>query len=187
MVYITRRTPTERRTDKPLGKIIGHMQAFIYWLQREGDCTTIDIVIPDEWYCKWVQDFLIDWMKRVYATNYQKTYNQGADQGNKLHNQVFGAIDDVLADAKGKIAEVETRLNSLINDAKSRITTLDTNLSAFESRLRSSVARLEAFNKDIDIAFSELKKHKDNIRDLYYRVTTLEKEKSPLESLLKMR
>lgn len=186
MTYIRRKTPVERSTDKPLGKIIGHMQAFIFWLQKEQDCSTIDTVFVLGYPFSTIETMLINWQKEAYENNYQQVYNGGADEGNKLHEQVFGKFDTVIADYQARINKAKSDLNSLINKTERRITDVTSKLSAAETRIRSAFSKLDALDADMNVAYTELNKHMSNIRDLYDRVKELERQsKSPLLSLIK--
>jgi len=182
MPYITKKTPTPRTYDTPIGKMMGHLAEILEWLRWESYATQIDAIFPDWWPLGSVQSFLIDICKACYNALYQKAYDNGADKGNEINNQVMGWVDDakrkaesMVNDAKNYIetnliAPIRNQINNQISpalkDAQARINTLKTNVDNFASRLNTFQTKLNSMDDTLKTFDSKLQSYATRLSSL---------------------
>lgn len=160
--YVTHKAPTPRSGDTLLGKVMGYLSEMLFWADNEGKCSFVDVVVPDWFPINAVQGILWALFKKHYNANYQKQYNRGADQGNKIHNAVFGWIDDATKD-------VRDRLEAMLNDAKSKLQSQISELQRLADRYSSQLGELD----------SAKNKLLADVEDLDERLRALEAQKLP--------
>ena len=135
--YVTHKSPTARRTDTLLGKTIGYLSELLFWADLDGQCRFLDALVPEWFPISVLDDLFISILRGHYNRNYQKQYNRGADQGNKLHNAVFGWIDVAKKD-------ISNRFNKLLGDAKSRLQSQINELDRLTGQFKSQLGSLES-------------------------------------------
>lgn len=127
MVYATHRTPTARSKDMPIGRMMGYMSELQFYMDIEGKCGLIDALWAWEfWPLAGVDDFFINLFKRHYERNYQSVYNQGADRGNEINNQILGWVNDLKSQTFREILRQKTRLQDFIDELERRVSALET-------------------------------------------------------------
>ena len=183
--YVTHKTPEVRPEDSLLGKVLGYLSELLFWADIEGKCRFIDVVVPDEWWCKWVQDFFISIFKGHYNANYQTQYNRGADQGNKFHTAIFGWIDDAKSDLLGQIEATKRKIETeLISPIKAKIREIEPTVNDLLSRLKTAEATVGDVENRINDAVRDLEKHTKDIGELFDRLKEVETKVSTQGSSL---
>lgn len=177
MPYLTRRSETDciaqykrikGREPTWLGKLFGRASHELFYEQMEAWSTLIDFVIPDQWYCKWAQDFLITIVKKVYHGVSVTAYYWGANEG----DEIIGEIDDVIADTRRKIknaiSDARTLIErELINPLKTKINTeLEPKVRDLLSRINSAETTIKDAENRINEALTDVSNLKNNVASL---------------------
>lgn len=162
MPYITKRTPSTRPEDTPIGKVMGHLSEILEYLRWEGYAGIVDGLFPiDIFPLDIVQNTLIELCRLLYGLLYQQAYNKGADRGNEINKQIMGWLDDVKNQAFAKVDEAKAYIeNNLVKP--------------IERKLEVANSKLDELNKVIDTAKRMVLRHQELIDFLDRRVTTLE-------------
>lgn len=173
--YVTHKSPTPRSGDTLLGKVVGYLSELLFWADIEGKCRFVDVVVPDWFPINAVQGILWALFKQHYNASYQGQYNKGAEQGNKIHNAVFGWIDDATENLMAQINEAKRRIETdLINPIKAKIREIEPIVDDITDRIKTAEATVGKVEDRIDDARRDLEKHTGDIRELFDRVKTLE-------------
>jgi len=125
MPYITKRSPTPRAGDTPIGKVMGYLAELAEYTRWEALATSVDAVFPDWFPLGTVQGLLIAVCDAIYAALYQKAYNSAADRGNEINSQILGWLDDLKLEVQTYIDQARNRLQTLIDDLDARVKRLE--------------------------------------------------------------
>jgi methyl-accepting chemotaxis protein len=188
MVYITKKDDRTFRQyyDTHWGHVDDVSNAFgvtnhgLFYLQMEGWCKCIDVIIPDEWWCKWAQDFLISVVRTLYDLRADSAYYSGVDMG----MPIVAKVNDAITWARNQI-------NAAVTDMRDRI---DTEIiyplrikieNQIMPQLKRAQSSLDTFKTDIDKAISDVNTMKSNISSFDSSIKAFDGKLGSFDSKLK--
>lgn len=114
MVEITHRNPTPRATDTPVGKMLGYLSETQTYIKYEGFAEGVRAVwVFDFWPLSEVENALVGVVQWAYDNVFQASYNAGADQGNKISNEILAWVENLRTEAENWLKDHEARIKQL--------------------------------------------------------------------------
>jgi len=169
---------THNTTIDDVSHVFGWANYYKFYYEMEGWCTLIDTVVPDAWYCKWVQDFLISIVKGVHDARAQDAYGYGVDQGRAIVGKVNQTIE-----------WAQNQINNAVNDMRNRInneiiTPLKTQVSTIQAKINEAQTKLSTLTSNIDTANKDLANLKNDVSSITSRVNTFQTQLASFDSRL---
>jgi hypothetical protein len=132
MVEIAHRNPTPRAGDTPIGKMLGYLSEGQTWLKYEGIAEGVRAVwVLDFFPLSEVENALVGIVQWAYDHAYQLSYNQGADRGNDMTNEIMGWVENLRTEAMsliGKLDGARIDAENWLSDHEKRIKDLESKL-----------------------------------------------------------
>jgi hypothetical protein len=111
---IAHRTPTPRAGDTPVGKMLGYLSETQTYIKYEGIAEGVRAVwVFDLWPLSEVENALVGIVQWAYDNVFQNSYNAGADQGNKISNEILAWVENLRTEAENWLNDHEARIKKL--------------------------------------------------------------------------
>lgn len=180
----------------------GMIEHEMHYQKYESWCALIDIIVPDAWYCQWVQDWLMGIVKGVYDRTKWGAYDRGTEKARKVEdginqtidwakNQITNAVSDmrnridteivspirnkVNNEIMPKLSDAESRLATLKSDvdkALSDVNTMKSNIASFDSQIKSFSTKLSSFDSKLSTLNSMADSLNTRLKDAENRLTS---------------
>lgn len=169
--YVTHKSPVARSGDTILGKITGYLSELLFWADIEGKCRFIDAIIPEILIIGQIDNLFINMFQKHYNANYQKQYNRGADQGNKMNQQIMGWVDEAKEGLLATIDDTKRRIETeLINPLRDKIRTLEPRINDAINRMQTVEGTVKDAENRINEALGDVRKLDAEVNNVVTKV-----------------
>jgi len=116
---------TESKARTFLGNVFGQILKNLTRVERNAWKDAIDVLVPDYWYCKWVQDLLFGIVDFVFDIKEAAAYNRGVALGDQVYDTYFADIEKKAKEVMDKLSIVDKTLDTKIIDLDNRMKILE--------------------------------------------------------------
>ena len=192
---VSKRSPSRRTYDTPLGQIMGYLQHEIVYWQWEIEAAKWLAYIPTWFPLNVLHDAINGIFQAAYDTIYQRAYNEGAKKGNEMNSEILGWVDKARTDLTSKVNSVKSELdrtlssvktdvaaakrkvsdlNASLNEVAVDLSGLKTTISSLNSSVVNVRGRVSSLDTEVSQMLSKVRSHTLSIDNLKLRMKRLE-------------
>jgi hypothetical protein len=132
MVEITKKTPTPRAGETPIGRMMGYLSEGQTWLKYEMIAQGIRAVwVLDFYPLSEVENALIAIVQWAYNMAFQRAYDFGSERGDLINNEIMGWVEELRNEAMnfiGKLDGARIEAENWLSDHEKRLKELEKQL-----------------------------------------------------------